>query len=31
MRAFWSGELKWQGATGDQQMRQAIEMLLAEN
>jgi thiol-disulfide isomerase/thioredoxin len=31
MRAFWAGELKWQGATGDQQMQQTIERLLAEN
>jgi thiol-disulfide isomerase/thioredoxin len=30
MRAFWAGELKWQGATGDQQMRQTMELLLAE-
>jgi thiol-disulfide isomerase/thioredoxin len=31
MRTFWAGELKWQGATGDQQMRETIERLLAEN
>src|SRR4029079_8516420 len=30
MRAFWPGELKWQGATGDQQMRQTMDTLLAE-
>jgi len=30
MRAFWPGELKWQGATGDQQIKQRIEALLAE-
>ena len=30
MRAFWSGELKWQGATGDAQMRTMIDELLAE-
>jgi thiol-disulfide isomerase/thioredoxin len=30
MRAFWPGELRWQGATGDQQMLQTIEQLLAE-
>jgi thiol-disulfide isomerase/thioredoxin len=30
MRAFWPGELRWQGATGDVQMRQKIEALLSE-
>jgi len=30
MRAFWPGELRWQGATGDQQMLRTIEQLLAE-
>ncbi len=30
MRAFWPGELRWQGATGDQQMLQTIDQLLAE-
>lgn len=30
LRSFWAGELKWQGATGDQQMRTKIESLLAE-
>jgi thiol-disulfide isomerase/thioredoxin len=30
MRAFWPGELKWQGATGDHQLRQTIDQLLAE-
>jgi thiol-disulfide isomerase/thioredoxin len=30
LRTFWQGELKWQGATGDKQMLQAIEQLLAE-
>jgi peroxiredoxin len=30
MRNFWAGELRWQGATGDKQMMQTIEMLLAE-
>lgn len=30
MRAFWAGELRWQGATGDQQMLQKIESLLKE-
>src|SRR5439155_17769924 len=30
MRAFWAGELKWQGATGDQQIKRQIETLLAE-
>jgi peroxiredoxin len=30
LRYFWPGELKWQGATGDQWMRERIEELLAE-
>ena len=30
LRHFWPGELKWQGATGDQWMRERIEDLLAE-
>ena len=30
MRAFWAGELRWQGATGDKQMLQKIESLLKE-
>jgi thiol-disulfide isomerase/thioredoxin len=30
MRAFWPGELRWQGATGDKQMMHTIEQLLAE-
>jgi peroxiredoxin len=30
LRTFWQGELKWQGATGDQQLLQAIEQLVAE-
>src|SRR5262245_46825138 len=30
MRAFWPGELRWQGATGDQQMLHTIDQLLAE-
>jgi thiol-disulfide isomerase/thioredoxin len=30
LRASWAGELKWQGATGDAQMRKKIESLLAE-
>jgi peroxiredoxin len=30
MRAFWAGELKWQGATGDAQMQKKINDLLAE-
>jgi thiol-disulfide isomerase/thioredoxin len=30
MRAFWAGELRWQGATGDKQLRKTIETLLAE-
>ena len=30
MRAFWPGELRWQGATGNKQMLQTIELLLAE-
>jgi len=30
LRTFWQGELKWQGATGDKQMLQSIERLLAE-
>ena len=30
MRSFWAGELRWQGATGDKQMKQMIEALLAE-
>jgi len=30
LRHFWPGELKWQGATGDQWMRARIEELLAE-
>jgi len=30
LRTFWPGELKWQGATGDQQMLKKIESLLAE-
>jgi thiol-disulfide isomerase/thioredoxin len=31
MRSFWAGELRWQGATGDKQMRQMMDKLLAEN
>jgi thiol-disulfide isomerase/thioredoxin len=31
MRGFWSGELNWQGATGEAQMRQKIDALLAED
>jgi peroxiredoxin len=31
MRSFWSGELRWQGASGDQQMKQTIEKLLDES
>jgi peroxiredoxin len=30
LRTFWAGELKWQGANGDQIMRDRIETLLAE-
>jgi hypothetical protein len=30
LRYFWPGELKWQGAKGDQWMRERIEELLAE-
>ena len=30
LRHFWPGELKWQGATGDEWMRERIEELLAE-
>jgi thiol-disulfide isomerase/thioredoxin len=30
LRAFWAGELKWQGATGDAQLRKTIESLLRE-
>jgi hypothetical protein len=30
LRTFWQGELKWQGASGDKQMLQTIEQLLAE-
>jgi peroxiredoxin len=30
MRAFWAGELRWQGATGDKHMLQKIESLLKE-
>jgi len=30
LRHFWPGELKWQGATGDQWMHDRIEELLAE-
>jgi len=30
LRHFWPGELKWQGATGDQWMQDNIEALLAE-
>ena len=30
MRAFWAGELKWQGATGDQELKRQIETLLGE-
>lgn len=30
LRAFWPGELKWQGATGDEWMATQIERLLAE-
>jgi len=30
LRHFWPGELKWQGATGDQWIRERIEALLAE-
>lgn len=29
-REFWAGELNWQGADGEQYMRQKIEALLAE-
>lgn len=31
MRAFWAGELRWQGATGDKQMQTRVEALLAES
>jgi thiol-disulfide isomerase/thioredoxin len=31
MRAFWAGELRWQGATGDKQMLEKIERLLQES
>jgi thiol-disulfide isomerase/thioredoxin len=31
LRQFWPGELKWQGATGDQHMREWVERLLAES
>jgi len=31
LRHFWPGELKWQGATGDQWMRERIDELLAES
>jgi len=31
LRAFWAGELKWQGATGDAQMRKTIESLVQED
>jgi thiol-disulfide isomerase/thioredoxin len=30
LRTFWPGELRWQGATGDQQLLKKIESLLAE-
>lgn len=30
LRTLWQGELKWQGATGDKQMLETIEQLLAE-
>ncbi len=30
MRAFWPGELRWQGATGDQQMLETVKQLLSE-
>lgn len=30
LRHFWPGELKWQGAKGDEWMRERIEELLAE-
>jgi thiol-disulfide isomerase/thioredoxin len=30
LRSFWPGELKWQGATGDEWMAERIEELLAE-
>ena len=30
LRHFWPGEMKWQGGTGDQWMRDRIEELLAE-
>jgi len=30
LRRFWPGELKWQGATGDEWMREGIEELLDE-
>lgn len=30
IRRWWQGELNWQGANGEQQMRQTIEQLLAE-
>jgi hypothetical protein len=31
LRGFWAGELKWQGATGDAQLRKTIESLVAED
>lgn len=30
LRTFWAGELKWEGATGDQQLLAKIEALLKE-
>lgn len=30
IRQWWQGELRWQGATGDQQMTALVEKLLAE-
>jgi peroxiredoxin len=30
LRAYWTGELNWEGATGEAQMRKRIEELLAE-
>ena len=30
LRAFWPGELKWKGATGDAWIAERIESLIAE-
>ncbi len=31
IRRWWQGEMNWQGTLGEQQMRETIEQLLAED